>query len=100
MVEQVALDALVLGPDNGVGKAVDLHRNAMRRRVHDAHHAQHVLADFRVVFQIAQHIGAEGAEVGQPAQVGRVAGGLLGQLLQPTLVLVGNRHFLFVQVAA
>ncbi|MNQ81044.1 hypothetical protein D3C85_960480 [compost metagenome] len=82
MVEDVALDPFVFHPGGHGRKAIDLDRNAVGRGLHHAHHHRHVLAHFRVLLQEGQAIGAEGADVGQPAAVGRHAGqfphGLVG----------------------
>ena len=45
VVEQVALNRLVVHPARGGGKALQLHRHALGRGLHHAHHQRHVFVD-------------------------------------------------------
>ncbi|CPJ25297.1 Uncharacterised protein [Bordetella pertussis] len=95
MVEDVALDALVLDPGGDGREAIDLDRDAVGLRLHHAHHHGYVLAHLGVLAQVGQRIAAEGADVGQAAAVGRH----LGQFAQLAVGLQ-QRVLLGLQVVA
>ncbi|MNJ62444.1 hypothetical protein D3C77_582840 [compost metagenome] len=86
MVEDVRLDAFVLGPGHRVGEAVDLQRQPFRGGCHLAHQEGHALVDPRVAAQVALHIRTEGADVGDTPGIHRLATGF-GQLGVPVVDL-------------
>src|SRR5690606_7513306 len=76
VVEYVRLDILVSRPGDRVGEAVDLQRQALRggRKLTDLH--GHALVHAGMGAQVGFHIGAEGADIGGAAGIGRNAGAL------------------------
>lgn len=76
MIEDVRLVALVRHPGHGIGKAVQLQRQAVGRRLQLAYDLGHVLVDARVLAQVMLDVGAEGTQVGDPAGVGWFLGGI------------------------
>ena len=71
MVENVALGVFVGGPRGAGGKAVQLQRHALGGGRQRPHHQRHVLVDARVRLQVGRNVGAQRANVGQPALVGQ-----------------------------
>ena len=69
MVKDIGLNTLVLDPRGGIGKAVQLQRDAFMSRCQLAHHQRHTLMDFRMRTQVTLQIGSETAQIGQPAAV-------------------------------
>src|SRR5690606_10006686 len=70
MIEDVALDALVLYPRSAARKTVNLDRQAFGVRRQRAHHAGHVLVDVGTLLQVGESIRAKRTDIGETAQIG------------------------------
>src|SRR5690554_7578467 len=68
MVEDVRLDTFVRDTGHGIGGTVEFDGHAFGRGAQLADDQRHVLMDARVAAQVALHVGAEGADVGDASR--------------------------------